>query len=90
MVNANLPQEIPDEIRMVLGRIVAAQEAMMKAQHWLDTARGDRDHAIAQLRVAGWTVRQIHAFTGLSVAGLDKICKQQGVQSVRTARIMPT
>jgi hypothetical protein len=87
VVNVTLPEYISEETQLVLGGLVRAQEAMVKAQGWLDTAREDRDHGIAQLRTHGWTIRQIQTFTGLSVAALEKICKKQGVVATRGARI---
>lgn len=71
----------------MLGHIVEAQENMIKAESWLDTARDDRDHWIAQLRTMGWTLRQISEFTGLSISGLEKISRQQNVRSTRGAEI---
>lgn len=75
---------------LILGKITGTQQAMVKAQEWLDTARSDRDHGIAELRVNGWTIRQISIFTGLSVAAIDKISHAQGVVSTRGARIKAT
>lgn len=89
MVNAVVPEEISEETQQVLGMIVAAQEAMNKAEHWLDTARKDRDHYIALLRVHGWTLRQISAFTGLSISGLMKISEKEGIVATRGALVTP-
>jgi len=82
-----LPQSITEPEMLILGKITKAQEAMVKAADWLDTARGDRDHGIAQLRVAGWTLEQIATYTGLSVAMVRKVSKKQHVVPIRTARI---
>lgn len=82
-----LPTDIPKATLEVLGTITAAQEAMGKAERWLDTARNDRDHGIALLREHGWTLDQIGVYTGLSVAAIRKISKKQGVVAYRGARI---
>lgn len=82
-----IPEHIPPEVMVVLGKMTAAQRAMTQAQHWLDTARGDRDHGIVQLREAGWTLEQIALYTDLSIAAIRKISKQQGVVTYRSARI---
>lgn len=82
-----LPEDIPPPVMQVLGTITKAQQAMTKAHEWLDTARSDRDHGIAQLRAAGWTLEQVALYTELSVGAIRKISKQQGVVSYRAAHI---
>lgn len=82
-----LPDDIDPATQLVIGKLALAQEAMTKAASWLDTARGDRDHCIAQLRTNGWTIRQLTVLTGLSHAMLEKICKIAGVVPTRGAYI---
>lgn len=74
---------------VIAGRIVEAVGHMNKAKDWLSKARQDRDRAIADARVHGWSTRQVATFTGLSIAQIANIDREQGVQSTRVATRRP-
>lgn len=82
-----LPENIPEETLEVLGNLTNRQNQIDELRSDLDSAIGDRDHWIAVLRAHGWTLENVATFTGLSIAAIRKISKQQGVVSRRIAII---
>jgi hypothetical protein len=78
-----IPSELSDTEAAALVRIARAQEFMGKVGDQVRVARGDRDAAIAELRLRGWTQRDLSEVTGLSTGMLVKIDRAQGVVSIR-------
>ncbi len=67
-------------------RAIEAQGFVVRGIKALADAREVRDQAVADLRVAGWTMRRIATLLDLSPAQVLKIDRSQGLVSERRVR----
>lgn len=77
------PQELTEAELVAIGKIVRAQEFLTTVTEQRRLALADRDAAIAELRILGWSMARVAEVTGLSPAMIGKIDRAQGLESTR-------
>jgi hypothetical protein len=78
-----LPTDIAPEEQEIIDHLGKAIRDIEKAEINATEARDRRDRYIAELRLAGWSLRLIAELTGYSSAQIKNISDAQGLVSTR-------
>lgn len=84
---AILPEKGSDDEVKLLNDLNAACEAVRAVDRQARACRDVRDALIAELRLRGWSLRQVAEVTHLSSATISQIDGLQGLVSVRPPRM---
>lgn len=80
-----LPAEVTPEVQELITELDASLERILGIEEKLEEERGVRNVLIGNLRVAGFSLRQIGLLVGFSHGQIKKISDAQGVVAVRGA-----